>query len=54
MKMLIDLYMDVYNTQKERKEACIEYVKDQLDSTAITVNILWVEAVDEEEKGKSL
>ena len=41
--MLIDLWMDGYETDEEHKQACIEYVKEQLDSTAISVKILKVD-----------
>ena len=43
MKMLIDIWMDGYTTPEEHTEACMEYVKHQLDSTAISFEILWVE-----------
>jgi len=41
MKMLIEIIADGYSTKEEMEEACIEIVKD-LDSTAVTVNILEV------------
>ena len=47
MKMLIELYMDGYETEQEHKEACIEFVKEQLDSAAISVKVLWSEDVKE-------
>lgn len=43
MKILIDLYMDGYETEEEMKKACIEYVEEQLDSAAISVKVLWSE-----------
>lgn len=47
MKMLIEIWMDGYETEAEHKKACIEFVKDQLDFSAGSVNILWVEDVKE-------
>jgi hypothetical protein len=47
MKMLIDIWMDGYETKEEHKNACIQFVKDQLDFTAASVKIHWVEDVKE-------
>ena len=35
--------MDGYETEKEHKEACISFVEEQLDFSASSVKILWVE-----------
>jgi len=40
MKFLIDLWMDGYNSEEEMKEACIVYIKDQLDSSATSIKVL--------------
>ena len=49
MKMLIDIWLDGYESEAERKKACIEFVKEQLDMTASSIKILWVEKVEGEE-----
>jgi hypothetical protein len=43
MKILIELWLDGYETEKEQEEACLEFVKEQLDMTASSVDILWYE-----------
>lgn len=43
MKMLIELWLDGYETEEQRKEACIEYVEEQLNMTASSIKVLWVE-----------
>lgn len=48
MKMLIDLWMDGYDNDKQMKDACIAYVQDQLDSTGTSVKVLWVDKVEGE------
>lgn len=47
MKFLIELYMDGYESQKDMKQACIEYIQDQLDFSAGSIKILWSEEVEE-------
>lgn len=47
MKMLIDVWVDGYDDPKQRKEACIEWVKTQLDTTATSVKILWIDKEEE-------
>ncbi len=43
MKILIELHLDGYENEKQRREACLEWVKEQLDMTASSVKILWAE-----------
>jgi len=43
MKMLIDITLDGYDTEAEMKEACSEWVYDQLSMTASGITILWAE-----------
>jgi len=45
MKMLIEFYLDGYETEKEMKAACIEYVEEQLNMSASSIKVLWVEKV---------
>ncbi len=45
MKILLEFYMDGYNTELEMKEAAMQYIDEQLDSTATSVKILWAETV---------
>lgn len=42
MKFLIDLELDGYLTEEERKKACIEFIKEQLNMTASSIKVLWV------------
>ena len=48
MKMLIEIWLDGYNTEKEMESACIEFVEEQLNMTASSIKILW-----SEDNGKS-
>lgn len=43
MKMLIDIWLDGYKTEEESKKACVEFVEEQLDMTASSIKVLWVE-----------
>lgn len=43
MKILIELYLDGYTDEKQRREACLEFVEEQLNMTASSVKILWAE-----------
>lgn len=43
MKILIDFWLDGYEDEKQRREACLEWVKEQLNMTASSVKILWAE-----------
>lgn len=43
MKMLIEVYLDGYETEEQMNAACVEFVKDSLDGTASSVRILWKE-----------
>jgi hypothetical protein len=49
MKMLINLDVDGYVTEKERREACVAIVEEYLDSAAISVKVLWCDDETEEE-----
>lgn len=42
MKFLIDLKLDGYLTEEERKRASIEFIKEQLNMTASSIKVLWV------------
>ena len=48
MKFLIDLNMDGYNSPEEEQQACKEFIEDQLDFTASSVKILWMEDLSAE------
>jgi hypothetical protein len=50
MKILIELWIDGYETKKEMQEACLEFVHDQLNMTASSIKILWHEEIKEEVK----
>ena len=39
MKFIVDLYLDGYETEEEMKEACAEFIYDQLNFTASSVKI---------------
>lgn len=43
MKMLIDLWMDGYETEEEHKKACIAFVEEQLDFAGSSVKIVEIE-----------
>lgn len=43
MKILIELWLDGYNTQEEMYAACREMVEENLNMTAGSVEILWAE-----------
>lgn len=43
MKVLIDFYLDGYNSKEEMKEAAIEFIVDQLDMSGSEIKILEVE-----------
>lgn len=43
MKMLIEICLDGYEDEKERAEACKEFVREQLNMTASSIKILWAE-----------
>jgi len=45
MKFLIDLNMDGYDSEEEEKEACIVFIKEQLDFSTSSVKILWAETL---------
>jgi hypothetical protein len=40
MKFLIDLELDGYDSEQEMREACYEYIKDQLGSAGTYVTII--------------
>lgn len=42
MKITIDIWMDGYKTAKEHKEACLEFIKNQLDFSGSSVSIVEV------------
>lgn len=46
MKMLIEIHLDGYNSEEEHLEACKEFVLEQLNMTASSIKILWVEDED--------
>lgn len=46
MKFLIDLNLDGYSSLKEEQEACIEFIKEQLDFSASYIKILWMQKLD--------
>ena len=52
MKMLIDLWMDGYETEEDHKKACIAFVEEQLDFAGSSVKILEVEGEKVKEDGK--
>lgn len=39
MKFIVDLWLDGYDTEEEMKVACIEFIKEQLDMTASSVEV---------------
>ena len=41
--MLIEIWLDGYETEAEQNAACIEFVKEQLNFTASSIDILWAE-----------
>ena len=43
MKLLIELWLDGYETEKAMFEACKEHVEENLNMTAGSVKILWAE-----------
>jgi hypothetical protein len=43
MKMLIEIWLDGYDTEEAMKDACIEFVQEQLDMSASSIKILWNE-----------
>lgn len=43
MKILIDMWMDGYETEEDMKEAIVEYIQDSLDFSASSVKILEIE-----------
>ena len=45
MKMLIEIDLDGYDTEKEMFEACEEFVLDELNMTASSITILWKEKI---------
>jgi hypothetical protein len=47
-RITIDLWLDGYNTDEEMFEACIEFVRDQLDGTASSVTIVDKKLISEE------
>jgi hypothetical protein len=51
MKMLIEFWMDGYDTPEEMREACMDYVKEELDMTASSIEILWAESAKDVERG---
>ena len=54
MKILIELHLDGYDTEKEANEAALEFVREQLDFSASYVNILWHENMPVVELKKKL
>ncbi len=51
MKMLIEINMDGYDLEssesfKQYERDCQEYVEEQLNSTAISCQILWTEKLE--------
>ncbi len=48
MKFLIELNMDGYDSEEEEKEACIAFIKEQLDSSATYVKVLWMQDLNAE------
>jgi hypothetical protein len=47
MKILIELTLDGYDSEKESQEACLEFVKEQLNMTASSIKVLWHEELSE-------
>lgn len=43
MKLLIEINMAGHDTVEDKREACISYVNEKMDTPAITTKILWVE-----------
>ena len=43
MKLLVEMWMDGYNTEKEEFDAIKEYMDEQLNFTASSFAILWAE-----------
>lgn len=52
MKMLIEMWMDGYENEEEMCKACVEYVPEQLDATAISCTVLWAETPKSEDISK--
>jgi len=50
MKFIVDLWLDGYNSEEEMNMACKEFIKEQLDFTASSVQI---EEYDESRESKS-
>ena len=51
---LVDLWMDGYEDDGEMKEACLEFIVDQLDMTASSVHAYPMTDLDGEELKKKL
>lgn len=39
-KYLVDLWLDGYETEEEENEACIAFIKEQLDFSASSVKVI--------------
>ncbi len=48
MKLLIEVFLDGYNTPQKQEIAIIEVGEEQLDMTASSINILWAEKLTKE------
>lgn len=42
MRLIIDIWMDGYMNEQDMEKACLEYVEEQLNSTAISAKIIKV------------
>lgn len=40
---VIDLYLDGYDTEEEMEKACVEFIKESLDFSASSVDVLKIE-----------
>ena len=43
MRILIDLYLDGYDSEEEMEEACTEYILESLDFSASSVKIISID-----------
>lgn len=50
MIFVVDLWMDGYNSEEEMNKACKEFIKEQLDNTATSVQVIEIPTKEEAEK----
>jgi len=43
MKFLIELNLDGYESMEEEQDACIAFIKEQLENPASYVQLLWMQ-----------